>query len=623
MSRLAGRSWPRTAGSERCCPSLNLSVKLCVQSSNACEWGATLTGLQQPFDEVLGRLRRAGTDLQDAEVKAAAGGLPRSAIESVSAFANADGGVLILGLDESDRFRPVQIDAPKVAADLASACADRLEPPIRPEIDIVTVDDHPVVMAVIEPLPAGRKPCFVKAKGIERGSFMRTHDGDRALSTYEVHVLRSSHGQPQDDAAAVPGTSTADLDPDLLAAFLRRLRETRGPVFGRATDDEILRMMRVVADGATGRELTLGGLLALGRYPQQYFPQLDVTFVAYPTVNGEPLGDGTRFVDNQSIDGPIPIMVTTALSALRRNMKRRSVVVGIGREDRWEYPEEAIREVIANALMHRDYHPLARGTQVRLELYPDRLEIRSPGGLYGPVARADLLAEPVSSSRNAVLAKLLEDVEVPNTGRTVCENRGTGLLVAAASLRQAGIEPPELLDTVREFRVVIRNHGLLDDEALAWLARVDTSGLNDRQRLGLAFVRRNSTITNQQYRTLTGADSLTATQELTGMAAGGLLEKSNDRRWAQWHLREGSEFARRQPVLPFGDRGEAPPRSDRRAEIRALLWEGPRSSTELAASLGVTREGALRWLRKMEADGEVAPTASSRQSRANRWRLVR
>jgi ATP-dependent DNA helicase RecG len=497
-----------------------------------------------------------------------------------------------------------------------------LEPPIRPEIDIVTADEQTVVVALIEPLPVERKPCFVRTRGIERGSFVRTHDGDRALTTYEVHVLRSSHGQPQEDTVAVPGATLEHLDPDLLARLLQRLRATRGLVFERATDAEILRMMRVVTESDDGRAVTLGGLLALGRYPQQFFPQLDITFVAYPTTTGEPLRDGTRFVDNQSLDGPIPTVVAGALAAMRRNMKRRSVVVGLGREDRWEYPEEAVREVIANALMHRDYHPLARGTQVRIELYPDRLEVSSPGGIYGPIAREDLLAESVSSSRNAVLAKLLEDVEVPDTRRTVCENRGSGLLVAAAALRDAGIEPPVLTDSVREFRVVIRNHGLLDEEALAWLATIDTAGLNDQQRLGLAFVRRHSTITNQQYRTLNGCDALTATRELTGMAGLGLLEKESDRRWARWYLAGSDRVEASQTPLPFNDEGTTARRRDRRPELRRLLVDGPRSSKELAARIGMSKEGVLKWLRKMETDGEVAPTGSSRKSRVNEWRLV-
>lgn len=579
--------------------------------------------LQAQLDAALERLRRAGTDLQDVEVKAAAGGLPRSgAVDTVSAFSNGDGGLLILGLAEDDDFRSVEIDARKVAADLASACADHLEPPVRPEIDIVTVDGRQIVVALIDPLPTELKPCFVKSRGIERGSFLRSHDGDRMLTTYEVHVLRSSQGQPQDDAAPVPGASLADLESDLVAGLVRRLRETRSSVFARATDDEILRMVRVVVDADDGPGVTLGGLLALGRYPQQFFPQLDITFVAYPTPSGEPLGDGTRFVDNQSIGGSIPTMVAGALAAMRKNMKRRSVVVGLGREDRWEYPEEAVREVIANALMHRDYHPLARGAQVRVELYPDRLEVTSPGGLYGPIAREDLLAESVSSSRNALLAKLLEDVVVPETGRTVCENRGTGLLVAAAALRNAGIEPPQLIDSVREFRVVIHNHGLLDDEALAWLANVDTSALNDRQRLGLAFARRHQAVTNQQYRTLTGCDALTATRELTGMAGLGLLGKTSDRRWTRWHLSGSAHAERIQTPLPFTDAVPAAQRRDRRPEIRRLLTDGALSSTELAASLGLTKEGILRWLRRMEADGEVETTGSSRKSRMNTWRLL-
>ena len=579
-----------------------------------------MPGMQELLDDALDRLRQAGTDLQDIEVKAASGGLPATAVQSVSAFANADGGLLILGLSEGDGFTPVPVDAARLAQDLGSACADQLEPPIRAEIDIGSVDGQPVVIASIESLPVERKPCFVKARGMERGSFLRTHDGDRALSTYEVHILVSSHGQPIDDAFPVPGTSVADLDSDLLAGLLRRLRDTRGQVFARATDDEILRMMRVVTDTESGPAVTLAGLMALGRYPQQYFPQLDVTFVAYANASGEALQDGTRFVDNQSIDGPIPVMVSDALAAMRRNMKRRSVVVGLGREDRWEYPEEAIREVIANSLMHRDYHPLARGAQVRVELFPDRLEVSSPGGLYGPVAREDLLAESVSSSRNSSLAKLLEDVEVPGTGRTVCENRGSGLLAAAAALRAAGIEPPELKDSVREFKVVIRNHGLLDDGAVAWLSTIDTAALSDRQRLALAFMWRHRSITNQQYRTLTGCDSLTATRDLTGMAGTGLVEKVNDRRWAKWQLASSPE-PDEQPRLQFVDEPPPPLRDDRRPSIRRLLASEPRSTRELREALGMSQEGVLKWLRRMEADGEVSTTSSSRKSRHNKWQL--
>jgi ATP-dependent DNA helicase RecG len=216
---------------------------------------------------------------------------------------------------------------------------------------------------------------------------------------------------------------------------------------------------------------------------------------------------------------------------------------------------------------------------------------------------------------------LLEDVEVSGTGRTVCENRGSGLLAAAAALRAAGIEPPDVVDNVREFKIVIRNHGLLDEQALEWLSSIDTAGLSDRQRLGLAFLHRNRGLTNQQYRALTGCDALTATRDLTGMAGRGLIEKSSDRRWAVWHLvGEGPGSA--QQRLALEPSPSVASRRDRRAEIRGLLAEGPRSARDLGTELGITSHAVLHWLRRLEDEHEVAPTSTNRRSPTNRWQLV-
>ena len=256
----------------------------------------------------------------------------------------------------------------------------------------------------------------------------------------------AGRGQPDDDSAVVEGARTDDLDPRLTDALLHRLRETRGPVFADASAEEVLNMLGVLVEPR-----------------QRFFPQLGASFVALPTAGGEPMADGTRFLDNRPLDGPIPMIVSGALDAMRRNMRRRSVVVGAGRQDVWDYPLEAIREVVANALMHRDHHPSARGSQVRIALYPDRFEISSAGGLHGPNAgRTDvnqLIGRGITATRNARLAKLLEDVVIPDTGRPVCENRGSGLRATVAALRQAGLPPPSIIDDIGELRVTI--HGPL------------------------------------------------------------------------------------------------------------------------------------------------------------------
>jgi len=515
--------------------------------------------LQPRVDDAVKRVREAGTDLQNVEIKAAQGGLPRSVKNSACAFANTHGGLVLLGLGDSD-FQPVRIDAAKLAKDLASTFADDLEPPIRPEIDIAHVDGHPIVVALVDELPPGRKPCYVKKRGLEGGSFTRTHDGDRRLSSYEIHVLVSGRGQPLDDAAAVDGARRTDLDDELVASLLARIRQRRGPALTNADDEDVLRMLRVLTGDGPEPSVTLAGLMSLGRYPQQFLPQLNVTYVAFPTTTGEPLEDGTRFLDNESIDGPIPSMVAAAQAAVRRNSTRRAVVSGDGRQDVWEYPDEAVREIVVNALLHRDYHPLAHGAQVRIEAYPDRLRVTSPGGFHGDINHTRLFTEPLTSSRNSHLAKLLEDVEIPRTNRTVCENRGSGLVAVARELHNAGLAPPEFVDRISETTMTVQAAG----------PDPRSSQLPDR----------------------TGKES----------EPGPLIRVPTT-----------------DSKPPFLSTGAA---TDPRAHIRELLTNGPLPTRTLAEALGMTPQGALRHLHKMEDAGEVEQTESSRRSPLNRWRLT-
>lgn len=533
-------------------------------------------GLQELVNSAVGRIRAAGCDLQAVEVKRASGGLPRSALESVCAFANTVGGLLLLGLSEGD-FRPVDIDAPKLASDLASACADGLAPAVRPAIDIAVVENRPVVVAQVEELGHERRPCYVRARGMERGTYVRTHDGDRRLNSYEVHVMVSGRGQPDDDSAVIEEARPDDLDPRLVGALLDRLRETRGPVFAQAADEEVLHMLGVLAEPVANSPVRLAGLLALGRYPQRFFPQLAASFVALPTTDGEPMADGTRFLDNRPLDGSIPMIVSGALEAMRRNMRRRAVVVGAGRQDVWDYPLEAVREIVANALTHRDYHPSAHGSQVRVALYPDRLEVSSAGGLHGPNAgRADvdeIIGRGITATRNARLAKLLEDVVIPGSGRPVCENRGSGLRATVAALRQAGLRPPNIVDDVSELRVTIRGPA--------------ASGSNLPPRHG-------STVTP---------------------AAGG----PEDIRRIDDPFR-GTRSDAQDPGEPAAPVSELAPRE---RQIVALLADGSRSSREIAQALGISQQAVLRWLTRMADSGLIRATEPVRRNRRNRWTLVR
>jgi ATP-dependent DNA helicase RecG len=202
---------------------------------------------------------------------------------------------------------------------------------------------------------------------------------------------------------------------------------------------------------------SLGGLLALGKYPQEFFPALGITFMVYPGDEvGEPGANQERFLDNERIEGPVPDMLGPALSMLERNMRQRSVVRGLYRQDVSEYPVTAVREAIVNALVHRDLSSAARGTPVQVHVFRSRLVVHNPGGLYGPVT-VDSLGQGISATRNSRLLRILEDVTGPGERRAVCENRGSGVGAMIAALRQHGLPEPVFDDRIATFRVTFQN----------------------------------------------------------------------------------------------------------------------------------------------------------------------
>ncbi|MEV6983733.1 ATP-binding protein [Sphaerisporangium sp. NPDC051017] len=405
------------------------------------------------------------------------------------------------------------------------------------------------------------------------------------------------------------------LDPVALDSLIARLRVSRPYAFKDLDRHDVLRRAKILVAAAGGEVLSLAGLLALGSYPQEYFPQLMISFVHYPR-NDEVPATGTRFLDNVTVEGPIPVMVRDALAAIRRNMSRRAIIRGSGREDVWEYPETALREAVVNALVHRDLSSAARGTQVQIEMYPDRLTIRNPGGLFGPVTIDSLADEGVSSARNATLMRILEDVPIPGETRTVCENRGSGIRSMVASLLAAGMSPPHFDDHVASFVVTIPNHALLSEETVSWIEGLGERGLTDSQCVALAMLRDEQVLDNRAYRSATGVDSRVATFELQDLVARELAVQSGGRRWARYELSPRS-------IRPAVPEALSSPRADRRPQVLRALGDETLSRAELALRTGLTDQTVRRWLAILRKEGVVELLGSSPRSGAARYRRVR
>lgn len=563
--------------------------------------------------EAVAALRAHESEVTDIEAKNAMGGLPKSVRAAVSAFANTLGGVILLGIDEDAGFNSIALPDPKkLAADLASMLSDEFEPPVPGLITPMDFEGRTIVVAEIPAVSFEQRPCFYRAAGMSNGSWTRTGASNRKITAYEVQILLASRGQPRNDERPVPGTSIGDLDPDAVQGYIRRLRATRPIAFGGVDDDELLRRSGVVSTVGQEGVLTLAGVLALGRYPQQWFPQLNLTFVHYPD-DAATGSHGVRFLDNVAVDGPIPVIVRDAIAAITRNLARRSVITGAGRSDVLEYPEPVIREAIVNALVHRDLSLPAEGAQVQVELFPSRLVVRNPGGLHGPVTVDQLFEEGVSSSRNARLLRLLEDVPISGEDRTVVENRGSGIRVMAQALRAAGMSLPMFDNQISRFTVTFPNHTLLSEDTVEWIESLGQRGLSDSQIVALATMRTGELLDNPSYRRLTGADSRVATADLQDLVGRELIEQRGQRRWARYSM----------PLRVAQDRRRLNP-SDRRAEIVRAMGKATLSAKEISERTAIPVKTIRHWLKRLRDEGTIrfAPGGGAPQSNQTRYQVV-
>ena len=158
----------------------------------------------EEFQDLIARLRTTGRETQTCDVRESADKLPASIVETLSAFANSvSGGTVVLGLSEKNGFRPIEtFNAVRMQEALVSA-GERLTPVVRPKTEIFPLDGTKVLVAHVPPMSSEMKPCYVTQRGMYMGSYIRSGDGDRRLTPYEVDRLIEVKRQPCWDAEPV------------------------------------------------------------------------------------------------------------------------------------------------------------------------------------------------------------------------------------------------------------------------------------------------------------------------------------------------------------------------------------------------------------------------------------
>lgn len=393
-------------------------------------------------------IHHAKFESQNIEVKAAEKGCPTRLFDTLSSFSNQDeGGIILFGLDEKDGFMVKGVyDVQDLQKRITEQCK-QMQPVVRALFTVCDIDGRMVASAEIPGADIADRPVFYKGVGRIKGSYVRVGESDELMSEYEIYSYEAFRKRIRDDIRTVGHVNKPMMDDERMKRYLNAVRVERKNLADHVSEQDILELMGVMADGVP----TLAGLMVFSRYPQACFPQLCITAVALSGTEMGTVGDGgERFIDNKRITGAISDMLDEAVAFVRKNSRTKTVVDEEGRrKDREEYPLRAVREVVLNALIHRDYSVYTENVPIRLEMYRDRLEITNSGGLYGRIS-IDALGKVRPETRNAALANMLELLKIT-------ENRYSGIPTIRTEFLNADLPAPVFSVLHGEFKVVMKN----------------------------------------------------------------------------------------------------------------------------------------------------------------------
>ena len=462
------------------------------------------------MDEVTLRQLIAGGETATVEFKSSAARPVDIVVRMCGIANNRAGGIIIFGIEDATRAI-VGIRNPSLTNDVVLRAARMIKPPVALSETCVqtwTLDDCRLLTVEIPP-NSGRLYQYDGACYVRRGT------NTVPLSVEEIDAFLKANSATRWEYEICPRATLDDINTEALERHLAyRAEENRARQRYSSPADLLLGLHAAAPDPLTGAiRPTHAGMLMFGYDPQLHLPQSEVVCIKYPDTQGI-----RTYVDRKNFTGRLPELIDKASNFIKQYMRVGGTVRGFRREDEPEYPYEALREAIVNAIIHRDYHRI--GETVRVFMYTDRVEIRSPGGLMPGISLEELVAmRVVSKPRNPLMAGFLRDMP------GYMERIGSGIRFMLREMEGLGLPQPEFTEHY-DFVVTFRNGG----KAAA------PEGLSERQLKALELVRVAGSINTSEYCAATGASTRTGLRDLTELMEQGLLVARGKRRAKRFYL---------------------------------------------------------------------------------------
>lgn len=500
--------------------------------------------------------------------------------ECIAAFANADGGTLILGVD--DDGTPTGHGYPEEALSQFLTVPElRLRPGLHCRTQRIVVDGAEVVLFEVS---IAAEAVMVEGNGFPYRA------GDQVLREPQevINQRKRAYRDATFEQRVAPEATIADLDLDLASSFLRPsvLRD-------RPIEDALARYGLVQARGAEWG-VTHAALLLFGRPPLvRWHPRAGIRFFRVDGIDRRH-GAARNVTQLERIELPLAQAISIAHEFARTQIKRSERLHDLFFREMPEYPEFAWQEAIVNAFAHRDYE--TRTQEIEVWFYADRFEVASPGGPVPPVT-IEALSErrAVHAARNPLLVRVLADAGL-------MREEGEGVPRMFAEMEASMLRHPtfEFADSV--FRITLRNEPMFVGPSPEWNALVGSLPVSVAQRRVLAA--RPEGFTNEDFRRLNDVDRDEAYRQIRELVTSGVLTAAESpgrgavyhlapdlrasKLFLESHLPTLREYFGRSPVLK---------NEDYRRLFEATRYEAARDLRRLVEDGYLRREGERRGAR--------------------------
>ncbi|MHC2017987.1 ATP-binding protein [Methylobacterium sp. CM6247] len=488
----------------------------------------------------------ATDETEELEAKEQSGNnISKTVYVTICALANEPdlgGGTILLGVEKEEAlfpfYSPAGIKDPdKLSSDLASACSTMFNQPLRIDIRPEQIGDAIVIRIDVPELPATQKPVYFRATGLPRGAFRRIGPTDVHCTDEDLHLFYQGKGGDPFDIRIVKDASIEDIDSVALAAY-RSARKEVNPLAEELnwSDEDLLFSLGAIKRFDDNIRVTNTGLLTFGKSTslRRLFPTHRVDYVrvrgtAWFKSSDEPM-------ESLDMRGPLMTLIPRIIAAVSDDLPRTLDVDGGRSGQRSEIPVlpyRVIRESVVNALMHRSYQTFQ---PIQIIRYANRIEIKNAGH---SLKSQDRLGTPGSAIRNPTIAAIMHETRF-------AETKGSGIRVMRAQMVERGLSAPTFESDRHsdEFSATFLFHHFLNETDWNWLSSFSELKLSEEQMKALIFVREVGAINNSTYRSLTHADTLSASKSLRALREMNLLSDRGS--GAKTHYIAGSEMLARE-----------------------------------------------------------------------------